>query len=306
MTVYLVGAGPGDPGLITARGLELVRACDALVFDRLVSPELVAESPADAIRIGRDRLDQAEIEDLLVRLGRQGLDVVRLKGGDPFVFGRGGEEALALAAAGLTFEVVPGVSSLSAVPAAAGIPITHRGIASQVTIVSGHDPSELDFAALASAPGTLVFFMGLAALPGIIEGLLAAGKPPDTPSAVISRGTTPEQETVVAPIGELASAAFALASPALIVVGDVAALSAKLVGGRHQKVGAPCDAREGHAHDASREESCEGAGGLAHRLRLSDRAAHGSSRHRDDPRRRLGCDDRPRLRNDAARDDGRR
>jgi len=118
MTVYLVGAGPGDPGLITVRGLELVRSCDALIHDRLVSLELVAEALPDAIRIGRKRLDQTEIVELLVRLGRRELEVVRLKGGDPFVFGRGGEEALALAAAGVPFEVVPGVTSLSAVPAA--------------------------------------------------------------------------------------------------------------------------------------------------------------------------------------------
>jgi uroporphyrin-III C-methyltransferase len=236
MTVYLVGAGPGDPGLITARGLELVRSCDALVFDRLVSPELVAESPADAIRIGRDRLEQAEIEDLLVRFGRRGLEVVRLKGGDPFVFGRGGEEARALAAAGVPFEVVPGVSSVAAVPAAAGIPITHRGIASQVTIVSGHDTSELDFAALALAPGTLVFFMGLAALPTIVQGLLAGGKPPDTPVAVVSRGTTPEQETAIAPLHAIAETASSIPPPALIVIGDVVALSTKLGAHRPQKV----------------------------------------------------------------------
>ena len=140
MTVYLVGAGPGDPGLITVKGLELVRSCDALVYDRLVAPELVAEAPSDAIQIDRARLSQAEINDVLLRLGRTGLDVVRLKGGDPFVFGRGGEEALALAEAGVEFEVVPGVSAGSAVPAAAGIPITHRGISSQVTLVAGTTP----------------------------------------------------------------------------------------------------------------------------------------------------------------------
>ncbi len=153
MTVYLVGAGPGDPGLITVRGLELVRACDAIVHDRLVSSELVAEAPLDAIRIARDRLDQAEIDELLVRLGRHGLEVVRLKGGDPFVFGRGGEEALALAVAGVPFEIVPGVSSLSAVPASAGIPITHRGVSSQVTVVSGHDVRALDLEAWLARQG---------------------------------------------------------------------------------------------------------------------------------------------------------
>ena len=124
--VWLVGAGPGDPGLITARGLELLRRCDAVVFDRLVATELVDEAPAEALRIGREPLAQEEINRLLVRLARRGLEVVRLKGGDPFLFGRGGEEALALVEAGVSFEVVPGVSSVAAVPAAAGIPVTHR------------------------------------------------------------------------------------------------------------------------------------------------------------------------------------
>jgi len=228
MTVYLVGAGPGDPGLITVRGLELVRSCDAIVHDRLVSPELVAEAPTDAIRIARERLGQAEIDELLVRLGRRGLEVVRLKGGDPFVFGRGGEEALALAAAGIPFEVVSGVSSLSAVPASAGIPITHRGVSSQVTVVSGHDAGELDFAALAQAPGTLVFFMSLASLEAIADGLVRAGKPADAPAAVVANGTTAEQQTVVAPLAEIADAAGSLDAPALVVVGDVVALAGTL------------------------------------------------------------------------------
>ena len=158
-TVHLVGAGPGDPGLITVRGLDLVRSCDVLVHDRLVAQELVDEAPDDALRIPHEGLDQQRVNELLVSLARAGLDVVRLKGGDPFVFGRGGEEALALAAAGVEFEVVPGVSSLAAVPAAACIPVTHRGVSSQVTIVNGH--GSIDFAALGRAPGTLVVFMGL-------------------------------------------------------------------------------------------------------------------------------------------------
>ena len=235
MTVYLVGAGPGDPGLITARGLDLVRACDALVFDRLVSPELVAAAPPGAIRIGRDQLEQAAIDDLLVRLGRRGLEVVRLKGGDPFVFGRGGEEALALAAAGVLFEIVPGVSSFSAVPAAAGIPITHRGISSQVTVVSGHDPGSLDLAALARAPGTLVIFMGLSSLDDVATGLVAHGKPRDTPAAVIANGTRREQRVTVAPLAEIAHAAAWFDPPALVVVGDVVALAATLA--PHEPVG---------------------------------------------------------------------
>jgi uroporphyrin-III C-methyltransferase len=228
MTVYLVGAGPGDPGLITARGLELVRSCDALVYDRLASPELVDEAPVGALRIARDRLEQAEIDDLLVRLGRLGRNVVRLKGGDPFVFGRGGEEALALVEAGIPFEVVPGVSSVAAVPAAAGIPVTHRGVSSQVTIVAGHDAEALDLACLARAPGTLVVFMGLASLGALAEGLVRHGKPPSTPAAVVARGTTPEQQSVIAPLGRIAEAAAGLDAPALVIVGEVVDLADRL------------------------------------------------------------------------------
>jgi len=228
VTVYLVGAGPGDPGLITVRGLEVLRRCDAVVFDRLVAQELVDEAPAEALRIGREPLAQEEINQLLVRLGRRGLDVVRLKGGDPFLFGRGGEEALALVEAGLSFEVVPGVSSLAAVPAAAGIPVTHRGVSSQVTIVNGHGP--LDFAALAATPGTLVAFMGLGRLDELAAGLIEHGQAPSTPAAVIASGTLPDQRLVVAPLAQIADAAGDLEPPALVVVGDVVALSQVLNG----------------------------------------------------------------------------
>jgi len=226
MTVFLVGAGPGDPGLITARGLELIRACDVLVRDRLVAPELVAEAPADAIRIGRERLGQGEISRLLVLYGLRGLDVVRLKGGDPFVFGRGGEEALALAAAGVLFEVVPGVSSLSAVPASVGIPVTHRGVSSQVTILNGQ--GLLDFEALARAPGTLVLFMALGRLAEIAAGLIAHGLDPSTPAAVIASGTTADRELALAPVGKIAGEASGLRAPALVVIGDVVSLSERI------------------------------------------------------------------------------
>jgi uroporphyrin-III C-methyltransferase len=224
VTVWLVGAGPGDPGLITARGLELVRGCDALVYDRLVSPELVGEAPPDALMLPRDGLAQAEINALLVQLGREGLDVVRLKGGDPFVFGRGGEEALALAEAGIPFEVVPGVSSLAAVPAAAGIPLTHRGVSAQVRVLSGHSAED------ATDGGTVVVFMGLQTLEGVCEQLVAAGLDPATPAAVISRGTLPEQQVVVAELGTLPDAAAGLPGPALVVVGEVVALREPLLG----------------------------------------------------------------------------
>ena len=230
MSVWLVGAGPGDPGLITARGLELVRRCDALVYDRLVASELVAEAPADALTISRDGLDQERINDLLIDLGSQGLDVVRLKGGDPFVFGRGGEEALALAEADVPCEVVPGVSALAAVPAAAGIPLTHRGVSAQVRVVSGRSADgevELDRAA---AGETLVLFMALNQLDSLCERLLALGLDPATPAAVISRGTCPDQEVVVADVRGIAAAAAGLPGPALVVVGEVVGLRERLRG----------------------------------------------------------------------------
>ncbi len=231
MTVYLVGAGPGDPGLITARGLELVRACDVLVHDRLVAPELVAEAPPEALRISRECLSQDEINRLLVSYGKEGFLVVRLKGGDPFVFGRGGEEALSLAQAEVPFAVVPGVSALSAVPASAGIPITHRGLASQVTLVTGqacNGADGLDHAALARTPGTLAVFMGLARLGEIAEALIAHGRAAETPAAVIASGTLPEQCVVIAPLGEIADAADGIDPPALVVIGDVVSLADRL------------------------------------------------------------------------------
>lgn len=230
MTVWLVGAGPGDPGLITARGLELVRRCDALVYDRLVAPELVAEAPADALTISRDGLDQERINDLLIDLGSQGLEVVRLKGGDPFVFGRGGEEALALAEADVLFEVVPGVSALAAVPAAAGIPLTHRGVSAQVRVVSGRSADGEVELEPAVAGETLVLFMALNELSSLCERLLALGLDPSTPAAVISRGTCPDQEVVVAEVRGIAAAADGLPGPALVVVGEVVGLRERLRG----------------------------------------------------------------------------
>jgi uroporphyrin-III C-methyltransferase len=228
VSVHLVGAGPGDPGLITARGLDLVRSCEVLIHDRLVAPELLDEAPVDAIRIAHEPHTQAEINELLVAYGRAGFLVVRLKGGDPFVFGRGGEEALALAEAGLEFEVVPGVSALSAVPAAAGIPVTHRGLASQVTLVTAHCSPEgrrPDYAALARTPGTLVFFMAGRALREIARQLVAHGRAPSTLAAAIASGTLPEQQVVTAPLDEIAGAADGLESPVLLVVGEVVALA---------------------------------------------------------------------------------
>jgi len=208
--------------------LELVRSCDALVYDRLVAPELVAEAPADALAISRDGIRQEQINALLVELAGQGLDVVRLKGGDPFVFGRGGEEALALAEAGVPFEIVPGVSALAAVPAAAGIPLTHRGVSARVRVVSGRSAegeAELDPAAGAE---TLVLFMALNELDSLCERLLELGLDPRTPAAVISRGTCTDQEVVVADVSEIAGAAAGLPGPALVVVGEVVSLRERL------------------------------------------------------------------------------
>jgi uroporphyrin-III C-methyltransferase len=230
VTVWLVGAGPGDPGLITARGLELVRRCDALVYDRLVAPELVAEAPTDALAISRDGLTQEQINALLVDLASQNLEVVRLKGGDPFVFGRGGEEALALADAGVPFEVVPGVSALAAVPAAAGIPLTHRGLSAQVRVVSGRSADAEVELGPADGAETLVLFMALNELPSLCERLLELGLEPSTPAAVIARGTRPDQEVVVADVSGIATAAAGLPGPALVVVGEVVGLRERLRG----------------------------------------------------------------------------
>jgi uroporphyrinogen III methyltransferase / synthase len=233
MTVYLVGAGPGDPGLLTVRGAELLARADVVVFDRLVAPALLERAPAAAARIsvakspGQAEASQDEINALLVEHGRAGRDVVRLKGGDPFVFGRGGEEAAALAAAGVPFEVVPGVTSAVAAPAYAGIPVTHRGVASHVTIVTGHeDPakgrSDVDWETLARSGGTLVVLMGAGRLGAIAERLLAAGLPADTPVAAVQHGTRPEQVTRRATLGTVDEAS--IAPPAAIVIGPVAAL----------------------------------------------------------------------------------
>jgi uroporphyrin-III C-methyltransferase len=229
----VVGAGPGDPGLITAKGLEILRSADVVVYDRLVVTSLVAEAPPTAERVfvgkrahgGSADLAQDEINTLLVERARRGLTVVRLKGGDPFVFGRGAEECEALHAAGVPFVVVPGVTSAVAVPAAAGIPVTHRRMASAFAVVTGHEcdgGSNLDWQALARLP-TLVVLMGLSALPEIAVRLLEHGADPDTPAAAIGSGTLPAQRVVVATLATLAArvAADGLEAPATVVVGEV-------------------------------------------------------------------------------------
>ncbi len=241
MTVYLVGAGPGDPGLLTLRGRELLERCDALVYDRLADPRIVAMARAGAElhdagkQSGRHTMTQEQINGLLVDLGGRHQTVVRLKGGDPFIFGRGGEEALALDAAGIAWEVVPGISSAYAVPAYAGIPVTQRATAAQVTIVTGHeDPgkpgTDLDWPHLARTPGTLVFLMGVSSLEANMARLLAEGLAPATPAAVIASGTRPDQRTVLGTVATIAAAAAqaAIRPPAITLVGEVAALHDRL------------------------------------------------------------------------------
>jgi uroporphyrin-III C-methyltransferase len=240
VSVALVGAGPGDPELITVRGLARVRAAEVLVYDRLVAPELVDEAPVHALRIARDDSSQAEVNAALIDHGRTRF-VVRLKGGDPFVFGRGGEEALALADAGIPFELVPGVSSIAAVPESALIPVTHRGISQAVTAFTAHDVDALDAAALARVPGTLVAFMGGSRAERLAQRLIEHGKPASTPTAVISRGTCADEHVVVAPLGALRGADV---MPALVVIGDVvavrAALAAHAVAAKRYAATTPC------------------------------------------------------------------
>ena len=230
--MYLVGAGPGDPGLITVRGLELIRACEAIVYDRLAAPELIDEAPAGAQRVfvgkepGCHSRTQAEINELLVELGRSGGIVVRLKGGDPFVFGRGGEEAETLAAAGVPFEVVPGISSAVAVPAYAGIPVTHRGIASSFMVTTGHPESSVQWDVLARFQGTVVLLMGVATLRRATERLIEEGRDPTESAAIIEQGTTGRQRTVVGDLASIADLAEGarVEPPASVVIGNVVTL----------------------------------------------------------------------------------
>ena len=239
--VYLIGAGPGDPGLLTIRGRECLEKADVIVYDRLVNPRLLRYCRPDAefIYVGkgpdRHTMRQEEINRILVERAAEGRVVARLKGGDPFVFGRGGEEAEELRSHGLRFEVVPGVTSAIAVPAYAGIPVTHRDFTSTLTIVTGHeDPSKdnsaVDWRTLGSGSGTLVFLMGTRNLELIADNLIRNGRRPDTPAAVIRWGTWPAQTTVTAPLGDIAAEVerVGLTNPAIIVVGEVVALRERL------------------------------------------------------------------------------
>ena len=241
MTVYLVGAGPGDPRLITVRGADLLRRADVIVYDRLAADSLLdlARPECELIDAGKGpgdvTLTQDETTQLLIEHGRRGVLVVRLKGGDPFVFGRGGEEAQALREAGVEYEVVPGISSAISVPAYAGVPVTHRDLAAQVTIVTAHERpgkprADVDWTALAALPGTLVVLMGVARLGPVAAALIAAGKPPGTPVCVTQSGTTAAQRSVAGTLATIATEveAAGIRSPAVTVIGAVAGLRGQL------------------------------------------------------------------------------
>lgn len=232
MTVHLVGAGPGDADLLTVKAARLVAQADVIVHDRLADPSILTLARIDAefIDVGKkpgNPTPQENINALLVHLGSQGLNVVRLKGGDPFVFGRGGEEADALIAAGIEFDVVPGVTSAIGAPAAAGIPVTHRNVATSFTVVTGHRESggstNIDWESLARVGGTIVVLMGVAERAVIARRLIAGGLSPDTPVAAVRWGTRPEQHTTRTTLAGLGEAA--VEAPSTIVIGAVAAFN---------------------------------------------------------------------------------
>ena len=239
--VYLVGAGPGDPGLFTLKGAQYLAAADVVLYDEYLDHRLLELTSADCEKIyvgkrgGGKSASQDSINQMLIEQARKKRRVVRLKGGDPFIYGRGGEEAQALKAAGISFEVVSGVTAAAAAPASAGIPLTHRDLASTAILVTGHeDPTKanpsVDWEKLAGLKGTLVIFMGVGKLKNIVATLVKYGRPPDQPAALIERGTWPHQRTVIASLRQLPekAAAAGLRPPALIVVGAVVGLNDQL------------------------------------------------------------------------------
>jgi uroporphyrin-III C-methyltransferase len=237
-TVYLVGAGPGDPRLITLRGAEVLRGADVVVYDRLAPSSLLDLAPRHAERIdagkapGRCPVGQDEINELLVEKAREGKTVVRLKGGDPFVFGRGGEEAMALSLSGVPFEIVPGVTSAVAAPAYAGIPLTHRGLGASFAVVTAtlKGGRDNDLRRIAAAVDTLVVLMAAGKLEAVCSELIEAGRSPDQPAAVVSRASTGQQRSVVTTIAELPAlaASTGIEAPATLVVGEVVSLAGVL------------------------------------------------------------------------------
>ncbi|HXS67580.1 MAG TPA: uroporphyrinogen-III C-methyltransferase, partial [Candidatus Polarisedimenticolia bacterium] len=239
--VYLVGAGPGDAGLLTLRGAELLKRADVVIYDVLANADLLRLAPATAEFISRGSrgtekaLSQEQLNALMISKAREGKCVVRLKGGDPYVFGRGGEEAVELAEAEVPFEVVPGVSSIVAAPNYAGIPLTHRDLCSTFTVLTGHeDPekhdSDLDFDEIARIPGTKVILMGLKRLPELTQTLIASGMAPETPVAIVHRGTTGAQRSIEGTLATIAKIAEEkkLSAPAMTIIGEVVKLREKL------------------------------------------------------------------------------
>jgi len=235
--VYLVGAGPGDPGLLTLRGLECLQKADVVVHDRLANHQLLSHAPqAELIDVGKrpdhHPVPQTRINAILVEKASQGKIVVRLKGGDPFMFGRGGEEAQALVEAGIPFAIVPGVTSAIAVPAYAGIPVTQREVACSVAFITGHcassKPLDINWQALSQGVDTIVFLMGVHSLPLIVSSLLEAGCPSEKPIALIEQGTLPEQKTVTGSLADILEKAAEVKPPAIIIIGEVVNLHTTL------------------------------------------------------------------------------
>ncbi|HKI74910.1 MAG TPA: uroporphyrinogen-III C-methyltransferase, partial [Pseudomonadales bacterium] len=237
--VYLVGAGPGDPDLLTLKALQLMQKADTVLYDNLVSEAVLGRVRRDAVkqdvgkRAGEDSTSQESINDLLVRLARQGHRVVRLKGGDPFVFGRGGEEIETLAAQGIPFQVVPGITAANGCAAYAGIPLTHRDYSQSVRFVTGHPRNgevNLEWQEFAHKNQTIVFYMGLGGLARICENLIAYGRDPSTPVAIISKGTTPDQQIVIGNLADIVQRVEEnhVERPTLTIVGEVVSLYTKL------------------------------------------------------------------------------
>ncbi|MGB1251887.1 MAG: uroporphyrinogen-III C-methyltransferase [Candidatus Promineifilaceae bacterium] len=264
---YLVGAGPGSPDLITVKGLRLIRSADVLLYDRLIPQELLNEARADAElifvgkRAGHHAMLQPDTTRVLLEKVQAGQQVVRLKGGDPFVFGRGGEEAIALAEAGLAFEVVPGISSSIAAPSYAGVPLTQKGVSAAFGIVAGHETpdkpnSTTDWAAMAKLP-TLVVLMGMKRLPFVVKALLDEGRSAETPATIISHGTTDQQQSITGTLGNLPALALEhkLPTPAVTVIGDVARFHDAFAWfkGNSHSAGFVDLAAKSHIHEVSKE-----------------------------------------------------
>ena len=257
--VYIIGAGPGDPDLLTVKARRVLQSCDAVVYDLLVSQEILDLIPAGATRIfagktaGNHHMPQGEINDLLVSLAKNGRTVARLKGGDPFVFGRGSEEAAYIADHGIAFEIIPGITASSGCSAYAGIPLTHRGMAQGVQLVTGHCQAgqelDLDWHSLADPDITLVIYMGLANVGKIRDELMKAGLPGTTPAAAIRRGTLPDQTTVLTTLQDLPDCVKrrGLKSPTLFVIGRVVELSRELNWDHHP---IDCDSPDEGVHEA--------------------------------------------------------